>query len=471
MNKQHYYLAITELIIPETAPYEETHAAINRFIDGIPILVKKIEDIRESGRFSDNSSELVDIINQTLPLISDVNAKVLEMDAKLIMRRIERTGYPSGLLIAFTSNLMALSLKIQRAQNFGEEIEHARKMEDHLEIIHALSSFLTLLILGNYKEAHNMLNEIMVFDEDTLFVFDKLIGLLLTQQYEEAKSVALDLKEKHNKAIEQSVGKSFVLKILAVDDMPESLSFIGNALKDHYKIFRATNGKTALKIIQTHNIDLFVLDIDMPEMDGYELATKIRSTSGYAKTPIIFLTGNSTREHISKAIQVGGNDFIVKPVSYETLLQSINKHIFTPELINKNMIRFRQIFQGYKVLLAEGVKINREIIMALLEPTLMKVDCAVNGSEAVNIFKLSPEEYDLILMDVQLSEVDGYEVTRSIRAMGPGKAKNIPIIAMTANASHQDVEKCLEAGMNGHINKPIEIEEFIGTLQEYLTRK
>ena len=88
MNKQHYFLAIRELVIPKTATYEETDAAINRFIDEIPLLLQEIDSIKQNGDFSDKSSELVDIINRALPLISDINAKVLEMDAKLILQRL-----------------------------------------------------------------------------------------------------------------------------------------------------------------------------------------------------------------------------------------------------------------------------------------------------------------------------------------------------------------------------------------------
>jgi len=307
MTKQYYYLSIIDLIIPEGATYEQTDAAINRFIDGIPPLVWQLSDGIEKGNF-DN---FADIIRQTLPLIMDINAKVLENDARLIMRRIELTGYPSALVSTFISNLMTLSLKMQKAQNQEGEIEHVKNVEAHAEIIHALTSFMTLIICGDYAEAKNMINNIMVFDQDTVFIFDKLITLMLNNDYDEAKFVANDLKERHVKAIQQLAGSSFATKVLAVDDMPESLSFVSNVLKDHYKVFRATSGKVALKILEAQSIDLFILDIDMPEMDGYELAKTIRKMRGYKDKPIIFLTGNSTRDHIAKAMQAGGNDFVV----------------------------------------------------------------------------------------------------------------------------------------------------------------
>jgi signal transduction histidine kinase/CheY-like chemotaxis protein len=125
-------------------------------------------------------------------------------------------------------------------------------------------------------------------------------------------------------------------------------------------------------------------------------------------------------------------------------------------------------FGAYRILLAEDVEINREIVLALLEPTGMDVDCAENGAMALSLFEASPDSYDMIFMDVQMPEMDGYEATRRIRALGTAKAKSIPIIAMTANVFREDVEKCLEAGMNDHLGKPIDFDEVLGKLRSYL---
>jgi CheY-like chemotaxis protein len=126
------------------------------------------------------------------------------------------------------------------------------------------------------------------------------------------------------------------------------------------------------------------------------------------------------------------------------------------------------LFADYRVLLAEDVEINREIVMALLEPTRLNIDCAENGAEAVRKFAAAPGNYDLIFMDVQMPEMDGYEATRRIRAMDITKAKIIPIIAMTANVFKEDIEKCEAAGMDGHIGKPLDLEEVLSKLRECL---
>ena len=128
------------------------------------------------------------------------------------------------------------------------------------------------------------------------------------------------------------------------------------------------------------------------------------------------------------------------------------------------------LFKGRNILLAEDVEINREIVASLLEPTLIEIDYAENGKEAVRMFSEAPDKYDLIFMDVQMPEMDGYEATRTIRELDVPNAKDIPILAMTANVFKEDVENCLEAGMNSHIGKPFAFNEVIDKLSRYLNR-
>jgi CheY-like chemotaxis protein/anti-sigma regulatory factor (Ser/Thr protein kinase) len=126
-------------------------------------------------------------------------------------------------------------------------------------------------------------------------------------------------------------------------------------------------------------------------------------------------------------------------------------------------------YKGSRVLLAEDVEINREIVLTLLEPTLLDIDCAENGTQAVRMFADAPEKYDMIFMDIQMPEMDGYEATRRIRALNNPAAKKVPIVAMTANVFREDIEKCLEAGMNDHIGKPLDFGTVMEKLRTYLT--
>ena len=126
-------------------------------------------------------------------------------------------------------------------------------------------------------------------------------------------------------------------------------------------------------------------------------------------------------------------------------------------------------FGGKNLLVAEDVEINREILLALLEDTGLSIDCAENGEEALKMVEADPDKYDLVFMDVQMPFMDGHEATRRIRALPDLRSKGkLPIIAMTANVFKSDVEECLEAGMDGHLGKPLDIDRVIEKLREYL---
>jgi CheY-like chemotaxis protein/two-component sensor histidine kinase len=141
--------------------------------------------------------------------------------------------------------------------------------------------------------------------------------------------------------------------------------------------------------------------------------------------------------------------------------------------------------EGRRLLLAEDVDINREILVTLLEPTGVAVDCAKNGLEALEMFRENPGKYDMIFMDVQMPEMDGYEATSRIRTIeeerrkkyarefpreAPALPKGIPIIAMTANVFQEDIEKCLRSGMNDHVGKPLDIHDVLGKIGKYLPK-
>jgi len=125
-------------------------------------------------------------------------------------------------------------------------------------------------------------------------------------------------------------------------------------------------------------------------------------------------------------------------------------------------------FSNHTILIAEDVEINREIMASILEETGVHIDNAENGKTAVSMFKENPEKYSLILMDINMPEMNGYEATRLIRSLDVPKAKDIAIIAMTANVFKEDIEKCLASGMNSHTGKPIDADALFGVLEEYL---
>jgi CheY-like chemotaxis protein len=122
----------------------------------------------------------------------------------------------------------------------------------------------------------------------------------------------------------------------------------------------------------------------------------------------------------------------------------------------------------------EDVEINREIVLTILEPMEMEIDCAENGIQSVDMFRAAPEKYEMIFMDVQMPEMDGYDATRCIRAMekewkaSGERTSHVPIVAMTANVFKEDIEKCLDAGMDDHIGKPLDFEVVVEKLRTFL---
>jgi CheY-like chemotaxis protein len=125
-------------------------------------------------------------------------------------------------------------------------------------------------------------------------------------------------------------------------------------------------------------------------------------------------------------------------------------------------------FSAFKVLLAEDIEINREIVVGLLEDSGIEILCAENGVEALDIFAERHDEIDLIFMDVQMPEMNGYEATERIRSMDVPEAAGIPIVAMSANVFREDIERCLAIGMNDHIGKPLDVRDLHAVLRKYL---
>ena len=132
------------------------------------------------------------------------------------------------------------------------------------------------------------------------------------------------------------------------------------------------------------------------------------------------------------------------------------------------MLPGKKLFAGKRIMMADDIDINREVIASLLENTGAELEFACDGAETVEKFHAAPETYDVILMDIHMPGVDGYEATRRIRASGLPQAETIPIIAVTANVFRQDIELCLAVGMNSHLNKPIDVGQLVAELKKYL---
>jgi CheY-like chemotaxis protein len=263
------------------------------------------------------------------------------------------------------------------------------------------------------------------------------------------------------------------LRLLAVDDAPEVLEFFLNTAHKLGVICDvASSGEQAIDLIgKNGHYDINFIDWKMPGMDGIELSRRIRGQDNKDQI-IIMISSMDWRIIEDEAKRVGINKFISKPLFPSTIYDCINEYLTPENTAHKAETTSQTVdFSKYRVLLAEDVDVNREIVIEMLKPTNLAVDYAKNGVEAVKMYGDTPDKYNLILMDIQMPEMDGYEAVRRIRAMAIPSAKKIPIIAMTANAFNEDIEKTLKAGMDGHIAKPLDFNEVMENLKRYLLQK
>ena len=216
---------------------------------------------------------------------------------------------------------------------------------------------------------------------------------------------------------------------------------------------------------QPYNIVL--MDWNMPGMNGME--TSIEILKLYDKESIVVaMTAYSWEDIREQARAVGVEDCIEKPLYAASIIENLERiaHRSNMAIFIENK---KARLECRRILLAEDVQINAEIMMDMLEMENIKVDHAENGKLAVELFEKSTSGiYSAILMDVRMPQMDGLEAARTIRAMDREDAKRIPIIALTANAFDEDVQLSLQAGMNAHLNKPVEADHLIRILGELI---
>jgi CheY-like chemotaxis protein len=231
----------------------------------------------------------------------------------------------------------------------------------------------------------------------------------------------------------------------------------------------ADSGTKACELIDEKGMyDVYFIDWYMPEINGIELARRIRKYSGAEQSVCIMISAQEMRNIEAEARLAGVDSFLQKPIYPSAIVDCLNNYVSIVGGIDKKHVMLVSIFAGKRILLAEDVKINREIVKAQLAITKIEIDCAEDGKEAVKMFSENPQKYEMIFMDMQMPEMDGLEATRAIRALEIPEARIIPIVAMTANVFREDIENCLEAGMNDHIGKPLDISIVIAKIRQYI---
>ena len=262
------------------------------------------------------------------------------------------------------------------------------------------------------------------------------------------------------------------MTVLVVDDDPIACEHAKLVLeKAGIAADLADSGAEAIEKVRLRHArrapyNLILVDWKMPEMDGVETTRKIREIVGN-ESAIIILTAYRWDEILEEATKAGVDSFVSKPLFATSVLEEFKSATRRKNLSGKE--QNKADLDGRRILLAEDMQVNAEIMMMILKSRNMKAELAENGKIALEMFEKNPEHYyDAILMDMRMPEMDGLEATRRIRALDREDAKQIPIIALTANAFDEDVQRSLQAGLNAHLSKPVRPESLFETLESLI---
>ena len=271
------------------------------------------------------------------------------------------------------------------------------------------------------------------------------------------------------------------LNVLVVDDSVDLCKSVVDSLNDMgMKAKWCQDGYKAIELINSidnaeESFSMFLIDYRLNGIDGIETCRRIRKKIGN-EIPILLISSYDFSDIAKEAKEAGINGFIEKPLFKSTLYHEISKFIKTgnttineEQFDNQNHYNDEVILKDKRILVAEDYEINAEIAKILLEEKGMIVELASDGKIAYEKFKYSTRYYyDAILMDLRMPNMNGLKSTKAIRKLDREDAKNIPIIAMTADAFEEDIENCLQAGMNAHLAKPIDKGDLFKTLIRYI---
>jgi signal transduction histidine kinase/CheY-like chemotaxis protein len=264
-------------------------------------------------------------------------------------------------------------------------------------------------------------------------------------------------------------------QFLVVDDNEVNRRVLRAALARYGADVLVAKGATDALVLMRERADagrpvtLLVTDAHMPGMDGFSLAERVKADPELARTPIVMLTSASQRGDVVRCNDLGISAHLSKPVKQSELCEAISMLLDRTAAQSESGVPLarhashdRQVEPSLKILLAEDNPINQKLAVRMLEKRGHRLTVASNGREA--LAALQEDTFDLVLMDIQMPEMDGFEAAAAIREKERGTGKHQPIVAMTAHAMKGDDQRCLDAGMDGYLAKPIRSEELFALL-------
>ena len=267
---------------------------------------------------------------------------------------------------------------------------------------------------------------------------------------------------------EEGMPQPHEMCVLVIDDDPVACEHAQIVLGQvGISCEKALSGLDGIEMVKLRHArrepyNLILVDWKMPDLDGVETTRQIRNAVG-EETPVIILTSYSWEDVAEEARAAGVDSFVAKPLFAGTVMDEFREAF---KRKNEKLVRETADLKGRRILLAEDMPVNAEIITMILSMREIQVDHAENGRAAVDMFTAHEAGYyDAILMDMRMPVMDGLEASRMIRAMNRSDAKTVPIIALTANAFDEDVQRSMQAGLNSHLSKPVEPEILFKTLE------
>ncbi|MDR3690500.1 MAG: response regulator [Fimbriimonas sp.] len=485
-------IGMTELLLgtPLTLEQRAYAGTIQRSADALLTIINDILDFSkiEAGKMT---------VNPT-----DVNLRmVVEEVARLLAPRAHEKGLELAVSIDPSLPLDVLADPVRLRQILTNLVGNAVKFTEHGEVATRVE---LVSIVGDRITAHFSVKDTGVgIPRDQLqSIFESFtqvdgtstrrfggtgLGLSITKNLVEimggkmgveselghGSTFWFELSFERGRTQDEGVPEDFPgLRVLAVDDNPTNLWVLRELLKSWgMVVVEAVSGQEALSIIATDGaegkLDLVIVDHQMPGIDGIEVARRVMSNPQLAKIPMILLSSYASNASLEELQAVGFAGAMVKPAQSTELRRLVHEAVYRATNVKETIETDsdeRQMI-GMKALIAEDNMINRAVAASMLERWGCVVVQAENGMEAVN--EIRKEHFDFVLMDCQMPVMDGFEATAAIREFENLTGRHSTIIALTANAMEGDRQKCLDAGMDGYVSKPIDAKTLLATVLKF----